>query len=481
MPQEGKKSSMVQLRARVTCPHCWNTFPPEEILWISAHPDLQGDPLLGEDAPQRFLATRFTVEGHAIDVKGVTCSLLACPRCHLTVSRALLEMKPLFVSIVGAPSSGKSYFLAAMSRRLRDCLQERFNLSFQDTDPDANQILSDYEDTLFDNPQTDELVSLEKTEKEGKLYESVKYGDRVVWYPRPFVFSIMPMETHPGYAKRRILSRALCLYDNAGEHCLPGGESPDSPGTQHLALSEVLLFMFDPTQHIKFRKACQGISKDPQMSDKGSESGRQHQVLLEAANRIRRYTGLGQAEKYSRPLVVIVTKFDAWCGITGSKRLGTNRVVRSVGPSLSAIDRDELTKISGQVRSVLKKYAPELVAAAEGFATQVTYIPASALGRSPEVNEETGFLGIRPRDIKPMWAEIPMIHAINCVAEGLVGTAKRASGGRSSRAALPPSRKERDFQAEDGDPGIPPARQERDIVEEDGDPAPPRLWKETGS
>ena len=480
MPQQGKKSSMVQLRARVTCPHCWNTFPPEQILWISAHPDLLGDPLLGEDSQQRFLATRFTVEGHAIDVRGVTCSRLACPRCHLSVSRALLEMKPLFVSILGAPSSGKSYFLAAMSWQLRNCLRDRFNLSFQDADPVANQILSDYEDTLFNSTQEDQLATLPKTEKEGELYESVRYGEREVWYPRPFVFSIKPMETHPSYHKRRLLSQALCLYDNAGEHFLPGGESPNSPGTQHLALSEVLLFMFDPTQHTKFRKACQGISKDPQMGNQ-VWTHRQDLVLLEAANRIRRYSGLGESEKYSRPLVVVVTKFDAWCGLTRVKRISTNRVVRQVGPSLSAIDRDELKKISGQVRSVLNKYAPELVAAAEGFSKQVIYIPASALGRSPEVDQETGFLGIRPRDIEPMWAEIPMLYAINSVAEGLVGTAKRASGGRSSRAALPPSRKERDFQAEDGDPGIPPARQERDIVEEDGDPAPPRLWKETGS
>jgi hypothetical protein len=465
MAQPDKQSSMAQLRARVTCPHCWNTFPPEEVLWISAHPDLLGDPLLGEDAQQRFLATRFTVEGHAIDVKGVTCSRLACPQCHLSVGRALLEMKPLFISIIGAPSSGKSYFLAAMSWQLRNCLRDRLNLSFQDADPIANQILSDYEDALFNNPIDDQLVTLPKTEKEGQLYESVSYGERVVWYPRPFVFSIKPMETHPSYPKRRLLSQALCLYDNAGEHFQPGGESPNSPGTQHLALSEVLLFMFDPTQHVRFRKACQGVSKDPQMSKQGW-TNRQDLVLLEAANRIRRYSGLGESEKYSRPLVVVVTKFDAWCGLTGAKRLSTSRVVRPVGPSLSAIDRDAIENISKQVRSVLNKYSPELVAAAEGFSTQVTYIPVSALGQSPEVDQKTGFLGIRPRDIKPMWAEIPMLYAINRVAEGLVRTATRADREQQSPASAPPVRQERDAQADAADAADPPS---------------PRLWKETGS
>ena len=461
MTQPNIRQATIQLRAQVTCPHCWKTFPPEDVLWISSHPSLRGDPLLGEDAQQRFLASRFTVEGHAIDVKGVTCSRLACPQCHLSVARALLQMKPLFVSILGAPSSGKSYFLAAMSWQLRKSLRERFNLSFQDADPVANQILSDYEGTLFNSAREDELATLPKTEKEGELYESVSYGEREVWYPRPFVFSMTPMETHPSYEKRTFISQALCLYDNAGEHFLPGGESPNSPGTQHLALSEVLLFMFDPTQHVKFRKACHGTSSDPQMAMKGW-THRQDLVLLEAANRIRRYSGLGESEKYSRPLVIVVTKFDAWCGLTKTNRLSSGRVVRSIGPSLSAIDRAELENVSKQVRSVLNKFAPEMVAAAEGFSRHVTYVPVSALGQNPEVDQKTGFLGIRPRDIKPMWAEIPLLYAINRVAEGLVRTATRADGERVSEPPPPPPMK-------------------RDAQPEASDPPSPRLWKETGS
>ena len=461
MSQIGRQASTVQLRSQVTCPHCWNTFPPEEVLWITAHPDLRGDRLLGEDAQQCFLATRFTVEGHAIDVKGSECSRLACPQCHLSVSRAFLEMKPLFVSILGAPSSGKSFFLAAMSWQLRNCLRDRFDLSFQDADPVTNQILSGYENTLFCSTQEDQLTTLEKTQQEGNLYESVKYEDRQVWYPKPFVFSVKPNETHPGYAKRELLSRALCLYDNAGEHFLPGGESPNDPGTQHLALSEVLLFMFDPTAHVKFRKACRGKSHDPQMNMQ-EWTHRQDLVLLEAAHRIRTYSGLGENEKDSRPLVVVVTKFDAWCGLTGVKRLSTSRVVRPVGKSLSAIDREELKKVSGQVRSLLTKFSPELVAAAEGFSRRVTYIPVSATGHSPEIVKTGGF-GIRPKDIKPMWVEIPMLYAINCVAESLVRSASRGGGEQSSQTTPSPARREPDVQAQSVDP-----------------PAP-RLWRDTGT
>ncbi|MCL2640848.1 MAG: hypothetical protein FWD53_08395, partial [Phycisphaerales bacterium] len=44
----------VPLVKRVTCPHCWHVFKPEQILWVAQHEDLMGDPVLKEE-PLRFL------------------------------------------------------------------------------------------------------------------------------------------------------------------------------------------------------------------------------------------------------------------------------------------------------------------------------------------------------------------------------------------------------------------------------------------
>ena len=250
------------LPPHVTCPHCWQQFAPEDLNWISAHSELTGDPLLGSDAQQRFLPSRFNVEGLAIDVKGVACHQLACPRCHLTVPRALVEMEPLFVSVLGAPGSGKSYFLASMTWRLRRTLAKYFHTTLADADPQANLILNGYEEKLFLNPQPDQLVALDKTQLEGDLYEPVRFGERVVLYPRPFVFSMRPSDGHPHLSRARRISRAVCLYDNAGEHFLPGDfYSANRPGTDHLAVSSALLFLFDPTQHPTFRRAAPARQK----------------------------------------------------------------------------------------------------------------------------------------------------------------------------------------------------------------------------
>lgn len=103
------------LLKQATCPHCWTTFRPEQSLFVTEHVELLGDARLGPDAQTRFLPTRFNVQGDAIDAKGFPCSQIACPQCHLTVPRACLELPPLFLSIFGAPGSGKSYYLAAMT------------------------------------------------------------------------------------------------------------------------------------------------------------------------------------------------------------------------------------------------------------------------------------------------------------------------------------------------------------------------------
>jgi hypothetical protein len=129
------------LRASITCPHCWTMFHPGEVLWVSKDPSLHGDPVLGADEQLRFLPTRFTVEGLAIDVNGATCTKLACPKCHLIIPRILLQTESLFLSIVGSPSSGKSNLLAGMAWYAPRLL-ERFGVNFIDADTGLNQALS---------------------------------------------------------------------------------------------------------------------------------------------------------------------------------------------------------------------------------------------------------------------------------------------------------------------------------------------------
>ena len=423
-------ANTVRLRSEVTCAHCWFSFPPQDTLWVSTHDSLAGADhvLKNTDEQLRFLPSHFSAAGHAIDPKGEQCTDLACPRCHLPLPRGLLELPPIFISILGAPSSGKSYLLASMVWQMRRAASD-FRIRFDDADPSLNAFLLEYEEKFFLAAQDDQWVTLPKTEQEGDLYVPVQIDERDVLLARPFVFAVQPLQGHPNLDRRDKLSRLLCVYDNAGEHFLPGQDSANQPGTGHLAQSKVLLFLFDPTQHPRLRTLLRKGSQDPQLNA-DRKTYQQHQILLEAANRIRRHTQLPQNEQLKTPLVVILTKYDVWGKLLGDEHF------RADSSAIAKLDIDQLRAVSAQIEKLLAKHCPEFTNAVDGCCSDVVYVPVSAVGGSPEEREigqdtNTGQaakqLLIRPRDISPMWAEVPLLYALQRAVPGLIA-AKSSSG-----------------------------------------------------
>lgn len=409
----------------VTCPHCWEHFNPESTLWISEHPDLLGDAKLGFDQTKRFLPSRFTSDGNAIDEMGQTATRLACPNCHLEIPRTLFQLRSVYFSIFGAPACGKSYFLAAMTWRLRQMLPLHFSVSLNDVDAVTNARLHEYEELQFLNPDPDTPVAIPKTEEQGDMYDNVNMGDHTLVLPRPFMFNLQPLARHPMAGKAQSVARVMCLYDNAGESFLPGADKSTSPVTRHLALSKCLFFCFDPTQDPRFRKACAGLSDDPQMAARKGRleretTVRQDTILLEAIQRVRRHAGLRDDQLHQRPLVIVVTKWDSWKQLLPD--VGREAPYKQFpGQAVHALDTKRIQSVSQRVGELLARLCPEVVAAAEGFAENLLFIPASATGRSPELDPSTGSLGIRPAEIDPYWAEVPMMFALHHWAVGLIG------------------------------------------------------------
>jgi len=86
----------------------------------------------------------------------------------------------------------------------------------------------------------------------------------------------------------------------------------------------------------------------------------------------------------------------------------------------SALDVGRIKQVSAALRQLLLDLAPEIVTVAEDFCNEVAYIPVSALGRSPERRPDHAGLVIRPRDIKPHWATVPLLYALVLRHPGLV-------------------------------------------------------------
>ncbi len=410
-----------RLAKRVSCASCWHRFAPEDAYFVSRHADLLGDPVLGGDEYLRFQPTRFTVKGEALDPRGSPTQALACPRCHLGMPGALLEGAPLFVSMIGSPASGKSHFLAAMTWELRRLLP-RARLSFSDADATANRVLHEYEQTLFLNPRPDEPTEIQKTQRDDpRLYRTVLLEAGMVRYPVPLQFTVWPGAGHPSRDHSARVGRVLVIYDNAGEDYLPGaGEERSSAVTEHLGRVHVLLFLFDPTQDPRFGAAC-GVSPSRPAGAAEGFVVRQETVLREAISRVRRLRGLGEGERLRRPLVVIVSKLDAWESLLPHP-VGAEPYADEDGAAPLRVLTERVDEVSAAVRGLLLRLCPELVTTAESLTDAVTYVPVSSLGRAPELVErdDARFFGVRPKDVKPRWAAVPITHCLARWAPGLI-------------------------------------------------------------
>ena len=417
-------SAPIPLVHEVTCPNCWERFPPERVRYVSTHPDLYGDLRLGDQAHRRFLPTQFHPDGRAIDSLGGACHQLACPKCHLIVPRVMLERPTLFASVFGSPSSGKSFFLASMTHQLRRTLPGTFCLNFSDADPEANAILHHYENTLFAPDSNTALVSLEKTEVTGSdKYQLVDFDGKKVRYPKPFFFQISPIKGHPNAQVIAKVSRTLCMYDNAGESFQPGADRPDNPTTLHLAKSNCLIFIYDPTQEPAFRKALAKKSKDPQVSD--AVTDRQDVLLAEVARRVKTHRQMPMAAHHDKPMIVVVSKFDAWKTLIDGD-MSPPWEPHSSG-DISLLSRGRVEEMSSRVRRMLTEYAPGIVSTAESFVdpNKVLYVPVSATGGPPKLMEGGG-LGYRAGSLSPAWVEVPLLHVLHQHVGGLVPSGKSA-------------------------------------------------------
>jgi hypothetical protein len=418
------------LLKRSTCPHCWKGFAPEDVLWIATHPELYGDPRVNDY--RRFLPSRFNLAGDALDARGQVCLELACPHCHLAIPKSILEVDPFFVSILGTPSCGKSVFLAAMTWELRKFMPHHFRLSFSDADARSNMTLSDYQEKLFMNPNDEELIPMadliEKTQQTSTAtYNMVNYDGKEARYPKPFYFSLAPLAGHPSLKDAARISRLICLYDNAGENYLTAAKGVNTE-TQHLGKAQFLLFLFDPTQDQRFLKKLQGLKP----GFKGPELMRQETVLIEAADRIRKLTGMGSTVKYERPLIVVVTKLDEWEGLIPNRDSSTVWAARKDG--MYVVDLDLVERQSLEIKNLLLQTTPEVVTSAESFAQKVCYIGVSALGTSPEVLPPTHpkfnpakptARAIRPAGIQPRNVVLPFVYGLGNSLSGPIGMKKK--------------------------------------------------------
>ncbi|MDR2171927.1 MAG: hypothetical protein LBP59_17420 [Planctomycetaceae bacterium] len=424
---------MVQFQSRYKCPSCWRSFRLEDILWVAASEELRGDEYLSEYDFKRFLPRHFTPGCKAIDEFGSECDQIACPYCHIETPRAYLESKEFMVSIVGSRTSGKTYFVTSLVHWLKRSLSNFGFYYYEATFANKNRELEINIEKLFPNiTVSQEPVDLAGTAPQyGVTVKTpkIKTPDQFdeFTYPIPFMYSIKSKESPdaPNYS--------VCIYDHSGEDFRAGEDHPKAPLTQHLGSSDALFFLFDPTQFPNFIRAYkekQGKKFEPdelvgaERNTLGSSESYQDQPYLIFGEMTRRIKNnyknkngqmLGTIEKYDRPIIIVVSKCDAWMCLLDES---VQKIIAK-GYPMPEKDTDgkditgarplskKLIKIvSDDIHRLLLEYRPQFINVVDSFASDVTFIPVSATGCSPA---QDGFL---PGTLQPIWIGVPFLFAL---------------------------------------------------------------------
>ena len=384
------EEAKAELGESFMCPYCRTVSALEDVLSVSVSPGLMGDPVLGEGEQSRFLPSQFNGNGLAIDSEGGVCTEIACPRCHMSLPRSLLDTPQMVMSVVGAAGAGKSVFLASSMWQCRQMLSRLFGVSFMDLDPVANRWINAYEEKLFFQEDDTTLQQIEKTDLQASnVSRSVMLDGDNVLLPLPSFFQLrMSGNPHP---------QSLVVYDSAGEHFRAGADTQGSAVTLNMLNSDTLFFMFDPSADPRFRS----------MLDRGSGTAhnyaqRQDVLLAEMAARIRRHLGNRSEARLSKPLIFGVSKADLLRG-----RLPLDvPIYKGDQQRKYALDIGALKDVSRRTEELLNDIAPEVTATAHDIASDVWFVPVSALGHNPMKE------GVRPCDIKPTWTELPVVFTL---------------------------------------------------------------------
>jgi hypothetical protein len=388
------------LAPSVTCPHCWHEFPPAQVRFIAEHESLRGDSMLGEAEQMRFLPSRFDAVARAIDPLGGVCTRIACKRCHLELPPPVLELPQTILSIVGAPGCGKSVMLAAATFSLRSGRVVK-GLGFIDADPTLNDLTVELEASLFRSSTPDEPTMIAKTDLAGRLYRTFRVDDASWKAPKPQIFIV----------SRGGDRELLCLYDNAGEHFLPGRDSPHEPVTRHLGVSRAVVFVVDPTQDPRVIDRLGGRDMVRSLGGAGGAEQRQDLLLTETANRVRRLRSLSAAERLPVRVVLALAKADIWGHLAQPNLMDRLAEVQSTDDP-AVHPHASLAEAQASSAAFLSAHMPELIATARALDPGLRIVPFSALGSPPSRADAHAGLTIRPRDVRPAWPAAPLLVAL---------------------------------------------------------------------
>ena len=177
------------------------------------------------------------------------------------------------------------------------------------------------------------------------------------------------------------------------------------------------MFLFDPFNHIDFRRAIMRHKDTDKTTDPQFQSDVMDNVtviLSEMRNRIQKLTG---SPKLKSPLAFMVGKYDAWHQLVPEGRQYFETRADNFLSSQSIEDNSNLTK------EILTGICPGIVTLAESLSEKTRFFPVSTFGVPPirvKTGDGPGMIVPDPMKLEPRFVDTPVLWLMSQMNSNLV-------------------------------------------------------------
>lgn len=346
---------------KILCPFCFNYINPREMLYLCINAKCMDSPALGghiiaNPKPDRNGFCTCDKAGC-----GRTTSTKVCPHCKTVLPHTITDSPTKIISIVGASSSGKSYYVGSILRKIID--EGLFSeLKFDN----VTRIATIWADKKSPTEYTKRFRSLMDNFRILKPTE--KITDIVKDNP--------PLLIEMSVEKKKIERNTFSFFDAAGESF--HDTSDLAAITPYIAHSEAVILILDPRQIQKVNsEVTAAIPGLPTVSTVT------YTEILNNAIQIIRDDTRNRNRKIKIPLCIAFSKWDLVIETPGL--LPDGLVCGQASQQMTTgYDAQRIDTISNEIRSLLKQQWKEanLVDLAEQNFETVKYFSFSAWGSS---------------------------------------------------------------------------------------------------
>ena len=371
----------VQKKFPIVCPHCFNKFSPDSVVFRAAHYKEEDEEYcLQEDAKLNSYLEKFGLEGseemEAViypklfpeenkqyvddvlisirDKYNIETKKRLCPYCHNELPYSAGRAPSNIIAIIGASQVGKSVYMASLIHTLETVTAHKFDAACLPISAETSRrFRAQYQDPLFA-----QNLLIESTQKERKQ--------------EPFIYQFKFKD--PSKAPL-----SLVFFDVAGEGMVE--EDYLELYANHIKNAEGILFLVDPLQLSTIRNKIL-LSQGNSSGDFTSQYQESRDVVVTLGEN---FIGSKEDGRTSIPTAIVVTKSDMLEKLAqeDDAYLKPNSNVFQNYVHKGYFNIDEYENINGEVKRFIEQVDLAFLDAVEVHFKNVGYFAVSSLGQNP--------------------------------------------------------------------------------------------------